>query len=48
MITRRDFIKYSLRGVAAVSAAGAAIEIINPLKLFCLKGWQESPLGFSC
>jgi Fe-S-cluster-containing dehydrogenase component len=46
MITRRDFIKYSLRGVAAVSAAGAAIEIINPLKLFASKDGKNVRWGF--
>lgn len=46
MITRRDFIKYSLRGVAAVSAAGAAIEIIKPSKLFASKDGKKVRWGF--
>ncbi|KAF0144018.1 MAG: 4Fe-4S dicluster domain-containing protein [Nitrospirae bacterium] len=46
MISRRDFIKYSLQGIAAIAVPVTAIEIINPSKLFASKDAREIRWGF--
>ena len=46
MISRRDFIKYSLQGIAVIAVPLTAIEIINPSKLFASKGAKKSAGGF--
>ncbi|MDO9289568.1 MAG: 4Fe-4S binding protein, partial [Thermodesulfovibrionales bacterium] len=46
MISRRDFIKYSLQGIAAIAVPLTAIEIINPSKLFASKGAKKIRWGF--
>jgi len=46
MITRRDFIKYSIQGIAAIFLPITTMEILNPSKLFASKNTKDIRWGF--
>jgi len=46
MITRRDFIRYSLGGAAALALPALTIEMLNPSRLFASKDSRKVRWGF--